>query len=101
MGHWTVGWVSFAEQQQMHGQVPQFSSYALEALRDMLENWQAEFVGVAWQIMGLAALYAVGSPQSREGDERKERKLDLILQKLDPENAAQEIAKLDRDYARS
>ena len=42
----------------------------------------------------------VGSPQSREGDERKEKKLDLILRAIDPDNADKEIEKLDRDYAR-
>jgi hypothetical protein len=43
----------------------------------------------------------VGSPQSREGDERKEKKLDLILKAVDPKNAEKEIEKLDRDYART
>jgi hypothetical protein len=45
-------------------------------------------------------LYAVGSPQSREGDERKEKKLDLILKALDPDNAEKEIDRLDREFAR-
>jgi hypothetical protein len=49
----------------------------------------------------MPSLYAVGSPQSREGDERNEKKLDLILRKLDPEKADGEIEKLDRDYART
>ena len=101
LGHWSVGWIHFVNENKMHGQEPQFSDYAAEASRDMLENWQAEFLGITWQIFGLALLYAVGSPQSREGDERKEKKLDLILQKLDPQNAEAEIAKLDRDYGRT
>lgn len=101
VGHWTAGWISYADEQRMHGETPEFSSFLPEALRDTFENWQAEFMSVAWQILGLAALYAVGSPQSREGDERKEKKLDLILRKLDPENADKEIDKLDQDYARS
>ena len=36
-----------------------------------------------WQVAGLALLLYVGSPQSREGDERKEAKLDAILEALD------------------
>jgi len=28
-----------------------------------------------------------GSPQSKEGDDRKEEKFDYIIQKLDPEHA--------------
>jgi hypothetical protein len=57
-------------------------------------------MSVAWQIAGLAVLYAVGSPQSREGDERKEKKLDLILRRLDPKTE-EEIQKLDREYAQA
>jgi hypothetical protein len=100
LGHWTFGWFAYVNEHEMHGMTPEFGSYAFEALRDTLENWQAEFIGIAWQIVGLAILYAVGSPQSREGDERKEKKLDLILKKLDPDNADKDIAKLDRDYGR-
>jgi hypothetical protein len=37
-------------------------------------------------VAGLAFLLYVGSPQSKEGDERKEEKLDYIIKKLDPEN---------------
>jgi uncharacterized protein DUF6766 len=85
-GHWTFGWTAYANEQRMHGETPRFSDFVPEALRDTFENWQAEFMSVAWQIAGLAVLYAVGSPQSREGDERKEKKLDLILRKLDPKN---------------
>jgi hypothetical protein len=101
IGHWTFGWINYADEQQMHGEIAKFSSYLPEALRGTFENWQAEFMSLAWQIMGLAALYAVGSPQSKESDDRKEKKLDLILKKLDPENAEKEIERLDRDYART
>ena len=51
-----------------------------------MENWQSEFLQLMWQIAGLAILFYVGSPQSKEGDERKEEKLDFIIKKLDPEN---------------
>ena len=85
----------------MHGQTPEFNSFLPEALRDTFENWQAEFMSVAWQIAGLAALYAVGSPQSREGGERQEKKLDLILRKLDPKKADDEINQIDRDHGRT
>jgi hypothetical protein len=57
-------------------------------------------MSLLWQLGGLAVLFAVGSPQSRESDERKEKKLDLILRAVDPDNADKEIEKLDRDYAR-
>jgi hypothetical protein len=100
VGHWTAGWVAFQQEQEEHGQQAEFREFVPEALRDTFENWQAEFMSLGFQIAGLAALYAVGSPQSREGDERKEKKLDLILKAVDPDNAEKEIEKLDRDYAR-
>jgi hypothetical protein len=100
-GHWMAGWTAYADEQRMHGETPQFTSYVPQGLRDTFENWQAEFMSLAWQIFGLSVLYAVGSPQSREGDERKEKKLDLILRKLDPDNADKEIENLNRNYART
>ena len=47
---------------------------------------------------GLAVLLYVGSPQSKEGDDRHEAKLDAILRKLDPKNADREIARLNKRY---
>lgn len=73
IGHWTAGWYAYVDEQQMHGEAAQFADYSKEAFRDMLENWQAEFMGIAWQIVGLAALYAVGSPQSKEGASARKR----------------------------
>jgi len=37
-------------------------------------------------VAGLSFLLYVSSPQSKEGDERKEEKLDYIIERLDPEN---------------
>ena len=46
------------------------------------------------------ALY-IGSPQSKEGDDdRKEKKLDEIPRRLDPDGAKALIAALDRKYPR-
>jgi hypothetical protein len=99
-GQWTSGWAVFVNEQQEHGQQAEFSEFLPEVTRNTLENWQAEFMSILWQIGGLAVLFAVGSPQSREGDERQEKKIDLILKAVDPKNADKEIEKLDRDYAR-
>lgn len=48
----------------------------------------------------LAILPYVGSPQSKEGDNRMEATLDEILRRLDPQDAEHIITKLDEDYAR-
>jgi len=44
-----------------------------------LENWQSEFLQLVWQAAGLALFYFWGSSQSKEGDERLEAKIDLLL----------------------
>jgi low affinity Fe/Cu permease len=52
-----------------------------------MENWQSEFLQLIWQVAGLSFLWYVGSPQSKEGDERMEEKIDYLLRKMDPQNA--------------
>jgi hypothetical protein len=68
--------------------------------RDTLENWQSEFLQLLWQVGGLALLLYVGSPQSKEGDDRKEAKLDEILKLLDPQDGEKLIAHIDREFMR-
>lgn len=84
--HWIFGWQAFKNEQQAHGQPVIVSEYVTEMVRDTMENWQSEFLQLIWQVAGLAFLLYVGSPQSKESDERKEEKLDYIIRKLDPEN---------------
>ncbi len=68
-------------------------------MRDTLENWQSEFLQLIWQVAGLAMLLHVGSPQSKEGDDRMEAKLDAILRKVDRDGGDRLIDEIDRDYA--
>jgi SNF family Na+-dependent transporter len=84
--HWIFGWEVFKQEQLEHGQSIIISDYVMEMLRDTMENWQSEFLQLIWQVAGLAFLWYVGSPQSKEGDDRKEEKLDYIIRKIDPEN---------------
>lgn len=93
-----AGWFIFVNDQQAHHQPIQVVEYAVEMTRDTLENWQSEFLQLIWQVAGLSFLWCVGSPQSKEGDERKEAKLDLILKKIDPQNAAKLIAELEEQF---
>jgi hypothetical protein len=99
-GQWTFGWRNFSREQRDQGKTPHFAEFVDEGLTNTFENWQAEFMSVLFQILGLSILYAVGSPQSRDSEDRTEHKLDLILRAVDPENADKEIKRLDRDYAR-
>jgi hypothetical protein len=98
IGHWLFAWFAYVEEQESHRQAVEFSGYLIETFRDTLENWQSEFLQLIWQVAGLAFLLHIGSPQSKEGDDRKEEKLDAILQKVDPHNAEKIINELDKKY---
>jgi hypothetical protein len=99
IGHWIFAWYAFTSEQLQHGQSPAVQEFVIQTTRDTLENWQSEFLQLVWQVSGLALLYHIGSPQSKEGNDRLEEKIDLILQALD-KDAKKEIAKLDRAYLR-
>lgn len=97
-GHWLFGWFAYVNEQAAHQQPISVSGYTIEMLRDTFENWQSEFLQLIWQVAGLAFLLHVGSPQSKEGDDRMEAKLDAILRKVDPD-ADRLIDEIDTDYA--
>jgi hypothetical protein len=99
IGHWILGWHAFVAEQSQHGQVPQVGEFVVQAGRDTLENWQSEFLQLIWQVSGLALLYHIGSPQSKDGSDRLEEKVDAILRAVDAQGE-QHIAKLDRVYHR-
>jgi hypothetical protein len=98
IGHWMFAWYHYVDEQTMHNQPIQVSGYVIETARDTLENWQSEFLQLIWQVAGLAFFLFVGSPQSKEGDDRKEAKLDIILSKLDPDNYKEIIKELEQKY---
>ena len=97
-GHWIFGWFAFVEEQQGHGATAAVGPFVVQMLRDTFENWQSEFLQVLWQVAGLTLLLFVGSPQSRDSEERAEAKLDEILRRVDPEAAEGTIAELKRRY---
>jgi hypothetical protein len=97
-GHWIFGWFAYVDEQRAHDRPVEVSGYTIEMGRDTLENWQSEFLQLLWQVGGLAILLFIGSPQSKEEDDRMEEKLDAILRKLDPAGAESLIVELDRRY---
>ena len=99
IGHWLLGWLAYVDDQHTHQQPIELGGYLIEMGRDTLENWQSEFLQLLWQVGGLAILLYVSSPQSREGDDRKEAKLDAILRRIDPD-AEKTIERLDRQFCR-
>ena len=101
LGHWLFGWFAYVAEQQEHSAAISVSDFSFQILRDTFENWQSEFLQLIWQVAGLAFLLHVGSPQSKEGDDRKEAKLDAILEAVDPENGTALLARLDKQFRRS
>jgi hypothetical protein len=100
VGHWIFAWQAYIDEQEAHQQPIEVSSYVVETTRDTFENWQSEFLQLIWQVAGLAYLLHVGSPQSKEGDERKEEKLDALIKLVDKQNGEELIKKLDKKYVR-
>lgn len=98
--HWYFGWQAFVDQAQSHGQTPEMVSYANEMMRDTFENWQSEFLQLLWQVLGLAYFLYVGSPASKENDDRMEVKIDAVLRSIGGDEADQLIAAIDREYER-
>jgi len=84
IGHWVFGWFAYADEQLAHNQPLDFGPYFVELLLQTFENWQSEFLQLLWQVGGLAFFLFLGSPQSKEGTDRMEAKLDAILRRIDP-----------------
>jgi hypothetical protein len=76
----------------------EFTGYFNQTLRDTMENWQSEFLQLMGQVGGLSFLSYIGSPQSKESEQRLEKKLDAILQKIEPERAQEIIKQLQKEY---
>ncbi|MEZ5648844.1 MAG: DUF6766 family protein [Alphaproteobacteria bacterium] len=98
LGHWIFGWFAYVNEQHTHAQPLAISDYVIEMGRDTLENWQSEFLQLLWQVGGLALLLYVGSPQSKEGDDRMEAKIDTILLAVDKKCGEKIITDIDRIY---
>ena len=99
VGHWIFAWHAYVAEQLQFGHTPQAAEYFMQTMRDTLENWQSEFLQLIWQVTGLALLYHVGSPQSKDGNDRLEEKVDLILKAV-AKDGDKEVARLDKAYFR-
>lgn len=96
-----MAWIAYVDEQKAHEQPVEVGQYLTEVTRDTLENWQSEFLQLIWQVAGLSFLWYLGSPQSKEGDDRKEAKLDALLKGLRGKEGEKIIAALDRKYPRA
>ena len=98
--HWIFGWFAFVEEQQSHGEAAELSPYLIEMGRDTFENWQSEFLQLLWQVVGLAYFLYVGSPSSKENDDRMEAKIDAILEFVGKEKGKKIMKELDESHLR-
>ncbi len=98
--HWLFGWYAFVEEQAEHGQTAEISGWLVEMGRDTFENWQSEFLQLIWQVVGLAFFLYVGSPTSKENDDRLETKIDALLRINAGSEADPLIEKIDKYYFR-
>lgn len=87
--HWVFAWFTYVQEQQAHNQPILAGDYFNMTVRDIMENWQSEFLQLMWQVAGLSFLLYVGSPQSKESSERIEEKIDLMMKKLQERNLEQ------------
>ena len=98
--HWWFGWLTFVDEAAQHGETPQFNQYLVQMSRDTFENWQSEFLQLLWQVVGLAYFLYIGSPSSKENDDRLEAKVDEILRAVRAGEADRIIDKIDEDFLR-
>ncbi|HEV2568403.1 DUF6766 family protein [Sphingomonas sp.] len=99
--HLHFGWVAFQEDAAEHRQAPVYSSFLTEWARDLFENWQSEFLQLLWQVVGLAYFLYIGSPSSKENDDRLEAKIDALIRINGGEQGSRLIEELDELYART
>ena len=98
VGHWVFAWFAYVQEQFAHQQPVAVSEFLIQVSRDTLENWQSEFLQLIWQVAGLALLLHVGSPQSKEGDDRIEAKIDAILMAVQPRKGERVLEEIDQHY---
>ena len=99
--HWYFGWLAFVDEAREHGQSPQLAQFLTEIGRDTFENWQSEFLQLLWQVVGLAYFLYLGSPSSKENDDRLEAKIDELLRMQAGDTDGQKlIDKIDHDFLR-
>ncbi len=98
--HWYFGWHSFVEEARSHGETPDVANFTNQMFRETFENWQSEFLQLLWQVLGLAYFLYIGSPASKENDDRMEVKLDALLRAVAGDKADEVIRKIDKEYER-
>ena len=98
--HWLFGWFAFVDEAREHGQAVELTPWLVQMGRDTFENWQSEFLQLLWQVVGLAYFLYVGSPSSKENDDRMEAKLDALLELVGRERGLAIVEAIDQTHER-
>jgi hypothetical protein len=98
--HWWFGWLAFVDEANQHGQEPLVGEYLVTMGRDTFENWQSEFLQLLWQVVGLAYFLYIGSPSSKENDDRLEAKVDALMKIAGGEEGKRLQDELDERFLR-
>jgi hypothetical protein len=95
IGQFIFQMMEFANEATQHHEAFVWGAFLASFLKSTLENWQSEFLQLCWQAGGLALLLDWGSSQSREGDERLERKINRLLEErgINPREIDQEVVR--------
>lgn len=98
--HGWLGWLDFQHETAGHGEIPTAAQYLVQWGREVFENWQSEFLQLLWQVVGLAYFLYVGSPSSKENDDRMEAKIDELLRHVAGSDSDRLIDDLDERFMR-
>ena len=78
-----VQWVQFVDDQRDHNEPAVIGDFIAHFSQSTLENWQSEFLQLFSFVVLAALLLHRGSAESKDSDDRMERKLDEIKQMLE------------------
>ena len=98
--HFYFGWATFRDDAAQHGATAEMGEFLNQWGRDVFENWQSEFLQLLWQVAGLAYFLYIGSPSSKENDDRMEAKLDALIRINAGEEGDRLVKQLDELFAR-
>jgi hypothetical protein len=81
--HGFAQWDTYRQEQLEHGEPVDVAGFITDFAHSTLENWQSEFLQL-FSFVVLAAVYIHhGSAESKDSEDRIERKIDEIKQRLD------------------
>jgi branched-subunit amino acid ABC-type transport system permease component len=79
-------WGVYAQEQRAHGDPTVIGDYLVQFAQSTLENWQSEFLQLFSFVVLSALLIHRGSAESKDSDDRMEKKIDDIAKRLDELN---------------